>query len=99
MPEGAAQNPSESLHSKIWLKCSKSKFSGRFRVLFVTRATVLDHNFGRKMNLVTHLFGTNAAISRALEEQDGDTERKGSAKKAKRKLELTWSPDYQPGAF
>lgn len=75
--KGVTQNPNESLHSKIWIKC---KVARRFRVLFVTRVTVLDHNFGRKRNLLSHLLGTSATISQALEEQDWETDRKGRAK-------------------
>lgn len=40
------QNPNESLHSKLWMKCQKVKFSQLPRVAFAASATVLEHNFG-----------------------------------------------------
>lgn len=50
------QNPNESLHSKLWIKCSKSKFDGLYRVCFVSQVTALDHNFGYKnASLLQHL--------------------------------------------
>lgn len=97
--KGATQNPNENLHSKIWIKCSKAKFSGRFRVLFVTRAIILDHNYRSKRNLLSHLLGVNNTILQALEEQDRETDRKGTSTKRRGKKKLVWSSDYQPGAF
>ncbi|KAA0196218.1 hypothetical protein HAZT_HAZT005313 [Hyalella azteca] len=50
------QNSNESLHSKIWPRCSKEKFASLDRVLFVARGTVLDHNIGyEKGNLLVAL--------------------------------------------
>lgn len=40
------QNSNESIHSKVWQKCSKNKHAGYHHILFVCRVTALDHNFG-----------------------------------------------------
>ena len=96
--KGKTQNPNESLHSKLWAKCPKAKFAGRFRVAFVCRVTVLEHNFGRKANLMTHMFGTNEAITTSLEIQEAETERV-TTRKPNKKRKLTYSAEYQPGAF
>jgi hypothetical protein len=40
------QNPNESLHSKLWKRCSKVKNSQLPRVQFAAADTVMIHNFG-----------------------------------------------------
>jgi hypothetical protein len=41
------QNPNESLHSKLWVRCAKVKNSQLQRVQFAAMDTVMIHNFGR----------------------------------------------------
>lgn len=43
---GRNQNPNESLHSKLWAKCLKTKFVGYDKVLLATNVTTLQHNLG-----------------------------------------------------
>ncbi|KAA0189493.1 hypothetical protein HAZT_HAZT001700 [Hyalella azteca] len=40
------QNSNESLHSQIWLQCSKEKFASMNRVRMIAQGTALNHNFG-----------------------------------------------------
>ncbi|KAK8373748.1 hypothetical protein O3P69_012735 [Scylla paramamosain] len=41
---GRIQNPNESLHSKVWRKVSKDKYTGLHRTRFVSQMTVWEHN-------------------------------------------------------
>jgi hypothetical protein len=40
------QNPNESLHSKLWLRCFKVKNAQLHRVMFAASDTMMLHNFG-----------------------------------------------------
>ena len=56
--KGATQNPNESIHSRVWNKCSKAKFCGRMRLHFIAKLTALENNFGYEYsNIITHLLG------------------------------------------
>ena len=96
--QGFTQNPNESLHSKLWSKASKTKHAGRFRITFLSRVTVLQHNFGNHVSLITHLFGTNQVIKKAQQIQEHETVRV-AVKTSKRKRKLDYSDEYQPGNF
>lgn len=76
----------------------KSKFAGRFRVIFITRVTVLEHNIGSHANLLTHLFGLNPAIIASQDLRASITlGRSASRKKSKKRLDFR--KEYQSGAY
>lgn len=98
--KGRTHNLNESLHSKLWAKCSKTKYSGTKRVEFVASVTVLDHNFGYlNPSLLTHLgFGASQNTLAGLGIQESRTT--PVQKRTKKKLHSReGSEDYQPGSF
>ena len=95
---GWTQNPNESIHSKLWIKCPKHKFFGFARVLFATRLTTLEHNFGHlQSNLMVRLFGTSSKIEHNLSILDEETKR--SKDKEKKKKVVKNEEHYSAGAF
>lgn len=97
--KGRTQNPNESLHSKVWRKCTKCRWAGPMRVKFVAQATILDHNFGyEKTSLLTHMgFGASAPTLASLQIQEKQRRTPTSSKKKKKTTKKT--ADYSPGAF
>lgn len=96
---GYTQNSNESLHSKVWRKCPKTKFAGYYRVKFITQLATLEHNIGyEKSSLLTKLFGTNPDIEKGLKRQTKELQRHQRPRAMKR-LKTTPSADYQPGQF
>ena len=69
--KGRTQNANKSLHSKLWLKCSKNQFAGFKKVTFFTQVTVLDHNFGyKKASLMARLGLSSKQGMAALQAQE-----------------------------
>lgn len=88
----------KSLHSKLWTKCSKSKFAGLHRVHFASQLTALEHNFGyKKSSLLFHLgFEVPNLTTAALMKQEPKVTPK---RPEKRKISPsdTGMKDYGPG--
>ena len=98
--KGRTQNLNESLHSKLWAKCSKTKYSGPNRVRFAASVTVMDHNFGYlDASLLTHLgFGASRNTLAGLNIQE--TKRKTPpSKKTKKQRPRKETQHYQAGGF
>ena len=97
--KGRTQNPNESYHSKIWSKCSKTKFASAARVRFCTQVTALDHIFGYE---ASHLLNTMAPTTRPAIKQlrTQDAARlspKTHHRKTPKRTKL--AEDYSPGGF
>jgi hypothetical protein len=59
------QNPNESLHSKLWLKCAKVKNSQLQRVQFAAADTVMIHNFGDARGSLLGRMGMSTEATKA----------------------------------
>lgn len=107
--KGRTQNPNESVHSKVWQKASKDKFCGLHRLKFVTRITVLEHNFGHTEGNLLHSLGfeTSPYLLASLLRRDAKMIRKLETpkprKSRKRKLrteeEEDETADYISGGY
>jgi hypothetical protein len=51
------QNSNESLHSKMWLHCSKVKFATMNWVRMIAQGTVLNHNLGHVKGNILRALG------------------------------------------
>lgn len=97
---GLTQNTNESLHSKIWLKCSKAKFAGLSRVTFAAQATALSHNFGIvRSSLLLRMGLGDETMAIALADQEKASERPPGRKRPRRGSAEQASPEYGPGLF
>lgn len=97
--KGATQNPNESIHAKVWNKCSKAKFCGRMRLQFISRLTALEHNFGYEdSNIITHILGTQSSIQDTMKWMDSRRASNATPKQKKRKIEKK-DESYQPGEY
>ncbi|MPC23964.1 hypothetical protein E2C01_017033 [Portunus trituberculatus] len=95
--KGGTQNKNESLHSKLWHHQSKSKFAGLKRIQFVTRLTILDHNFGFVANKFLQRLDFPESPESFLTKRRMDQRNTALRRSAKRrKLDLNPGPDYQP---
>jgi hypothetical protein len=92
------QNSNESLHSKVWLRCSKEKFATMERVRFVARGTILDHNFGYLGGSLLRALGVESADSLATLKAK-DAEAGAPSRKPKKKRSATPSTEYGAGNF
>ena len=98
--KGFTQNPNESIHARLWLKCPKVKFFGLYRVIFCAQSCVLEHNLGyERSNLLTELFGTSASIKKVLKTQDALKIKKQSPRVKKKASKTEISEEYKPGQF
>ena len=97
--KGQNQNRNESLHAKLWLKCSKAKFAGMKRVVFACCVTVIEHNFGYEANdFLSHLgYATTPKATKVHQKLDQKRLTPRQAKKKKRVQRS--SKDYQAGSF
>ena len=97
--KGATQNPNESIHSRVWNKCSKAKFCGRMRLHFIAKLTALENNFGYEYsNIITHLLGSEASIQETMRWLDKERVQHATPKVKRRKTEEK-DDSYQPGEF
>lgn len=98
--KGGSQNTNESLHSKLWYHQRKSKFAGLKRRNFLTRLTIIYHNFGFVANkFLQHLDFPESAesiLTKRRMVQRKTAERRSAKRK---KLDFNPGPDYQPGGF
>ena len=70
------------------------------RVLFATRLTTLEHNFGHlQSNLMVRLFGTSSKIEHNLSILDEETKRSKDKEKKKKKKVVKNEEHYSAGAF
>lgn len=95
------QNPNESLHSKLWLKCPNMKNSQLSRVRFAATDTVLRHNFGdARGTLLVRLGLATEAIQENLAAKDAATPSSTHQPK-RRRVDSDAGPSglYVPGAF
>jgi hypothetical protein len=90
------QNANESLHSKIWLRCSKGKFASAARVLFIARGTVLDHNLGYLHGSLLRALGHESEDLKTVLTQE-DKEVCAPLRKPKRRRLDTPSTSYAAG--
>lgn len=97
--KGGNQNKNESLHSKLWHHQSKSKFAGLKRMEFVTRLTILDHNFGYAANRFLQYLDFQESPESRLTKERMDQRKTALRRGKKRKLPFSPAPDYQPGGF
>ena len=78
------QNINESVHSKLWKHCLKSKCHGIERYNFCAKHVILVHNFGHYAASLHHILGSmTKAIQDRLKAQDVE-----SLRSAKRKYVL-----------
>lgn len=97
--KGATQNPNESIHARVWNKCSKAKFCGRVRLLFIAKLTGLEYNFGyEEANIITQLLGTEPTLQETMKWMDQERAKHATPRVKKRKLEKK-DDSYQPGQF
>ena len=100
--KGATQNPKESLHSKVWNKCPKTRYHGLYRVTFLVRLTAIEHNFGYKgANVIERITGTDARLQKYQEWKDKERSRHAtpSAKKRRTTKKDEKDQDYEAGGF
>lgn len=99
--KGRTQNPNESLHSKLWAKCSKSKFSGYDKDLFAAQLTVLQHNFGFEEGSPLPILGIPSSTETKKVEEHLEKRRSTTPKqlKKKRRTAKKGEEDYCSGGF
>lgn len=95
------QNRNESLHSKLWRKCLKVKFSQLQRVNFAASVTSLEHNCGDAAGNVLCALGLLHQSSIAASRRSLGTPVCPRAKRAKRSSYDRDEPStsYAPGSF
>ena len=112
---GQTQNPTESLHSKVWAKCPKTGFVCVHRVLSATCAAVAEFNVGvaATMRHMCEVMGiipgdqllasaekTDARRLRQAEQQmQASTKEARRARRVARAAEAQSTADYAAGSF
>lgn len=95
---GRTQNPYESLHSKLWAKCSRNKFVGYDKVLFAAHVTIAQHNLGYEEGSLLKLIGRYGSADTLEIEKVFERERP-SPRPPKRKREESEDHYYSNGNF
>lgn len=97
--KGNTQNFNESIQARVWNKCSKAKFCGSIKPLFIAKLTALVHNFGyEEANIINQLFGIELTLQEIMEWMDQERGKHATPRVKKRKLEKK-DDSYQPGQF
>lgn len=97
--KGATQNPNESIHAKVWNRCSKAKFCGHARLLFIVKHTAVEHNFGYEgANIISHLLGTDTRLQETMKFFDQERARHATPKLKKKALQKK-DDSYQAGEY
>lgn len=97
--KGATQNPNESIHAKVWNRCSKAKFCGHARLLFIVKHTGVEHNFGYEgASIISHLLGTDTRLQETMKFLDQERARHATPKLKKKALQKK-DDSYQAGEF
>lgn len=97
--KGATQNANESIHAKLWNRCSKATFCGRMKLLFIASLTALEHNLGyEEANIITQLLETEPTLQETMNWMDQDRAKNANPRVKKRKLEKK-DESYQHGQF
>lgn len=96
---GKTQNPNESMHSKLWAKCSKTKFAGYDMVLFAAQLTVLQHNFGYEDGSVLSLLHIPSNKHSLEIEKKFESRRSRPTPPKRRKKNPKKDADYFAGGF
>ena len=97
--KGRTQNPKESLHSQLWAKCSKTKFSGYEKVLFAAQVTVLQQTFGHEEGPVLPLLGIPVSKEAQQIEERFEMRRSAPRPTERRKRNPKKGDDYASGSF
>lgn len=100
--KGKTQNPNESLHSRVWRLCPKSKNLGKVTLEFAVAQAVINYNIGYKAGYLGNELGiVTTRLLQVLEKMDRDREVALQSKpRKKRKMpEFEAEPSYAPGSF
>lgn len=89
----------ESMHSKLWAKCSKTKFAGYDKVLFAAQLTVLQHNFGYEDGSVLSLLHIPSSKHSLEIEKKFESRRCRPTPPKRRKKNPKKDADYSAGGF
>lgn len=96
--KGKTQNPNESLHSRVWKLCPKSKSLGKLTLDFAVAQAVTNYNIGYKAAFLGNELGIeNNRILKVLEGMDKRREQVIQRKAKKKKKTLEIDPKYGPG--
>ena len=95
------QNINEGLHSKLWKKCSKTKFAGPKRVHFASQITVLEHNVGYEhANLLEAMCFGSSELQKVHRSQEKERLKDTFHQKKNKKRKCSdMSSDYVTGGF
>ena len=94
------QNRNESLHSKLWKTCLKTKFAYRRRTVFAAEQTSLQHNLGRVDGHLLVALGLVPQQATAERRKMMATPPRATPRpKKRRRLQEEPSTSYAPGGF
>lgn len=96
---GRTQNPNESLHSKLWAKCSKTKFVGFDKVLFAAHVTTLQHNLGYEEGSLSKLIGLHGTSDTHEIEKKIEIKRSTPPAAKRKRRDTDKDHDYGSGQF